>query len=213
MKSERQLTALVWWVALIWALLLVGEGVVPSLSLFKPLETAAGIVILSLAAFDQWLWHWRLFHGWLVDRPDLRGTWRVNISSTWVDPSKAGTETSIEGYLVVKQTYSDLSLRLYTAESESWLRGSEILCNQDDTFDIVAVYMNEPKLEFRNRSPIHQGAFKLSVRGDPPRELQGHYWTDRNTQGSLVASDHRPERFDSFETARAGFRGDVLNPA
>ena len=205
MRNERQLTVLVYWVALAWAATLLVGGTVPTLAFFKPVSTVAGAVVLSLAAFDKWLWHWSILRGILVRRPDLRGTWQVELRSTWIDPASGLETPPIEAYLVVFQTYSTLGMRLFTAESESRLRGSEILVNEDDTFEVVAVYQNEPKLEFRARSPIHQGALKLGVRGSPPTALDGHYWTDRGTQGAMVARRRRAKTFDSFEHARVGF--------
>jgi hypothetical protein len=205
MKNDRQLTALIWYVAVVWAVLLILGGTLLSPSFFKPVSTITGIVLLSLAAFDRWLWRIPFLQGWFVDRPDVRGTWRVILSSSWKSPDTGVAQEPIEGYLVVQQTFSRLSLRLFTRESESWLRGSEILSNDDKRFDIVAVYMNEPRREFRHRSPIHQGAFKLAIQGSPPRGLRGEYWTDRNTQGSIASTERRREVFDSFEAARLAF--------
>lgn len=205
MRNERQLTVLVYWVALVWAATLVVGGTVPTLNFFKPVSTVAGLVVLSLAAFDKWLWHWSILRGIFVRRPDLRGTWQVELKSTWRDPTTGAELLPIEAFLVVSQTFTTLGMRLFTAQSESRLRGAEILANDDDTFDVVAVYQNEPKLEFRARSPIHQGAMKLGVRGSPPTVLDGHYWTDRGTQGSVRMSTRRSEKFASFEQAKAGF--------
>ena len=205
MRNERQLTVLVYWVAIVWAAASLVGGTVPTLELFKHVSTVAGVVVLSLAAFDKWLWHWPMLRGLLVRRPDLRGTWQVELRSAWRDPATGVETPPIEAYLVVSQTYSTLGMRLFTAESESRLRGAEILANEDETFDGVAVYQNEPKLEFRARSPIHQGALKLCIRGSPPTSLEGHYWTDRGTQGSMSMSKRRPKKFDSFEHAKAAF--------
>jgi hypothetical protein len=202
MRNERQLTVLVWWVALAWAATLVVGGTMPTLTFFKPVSTVSGVVVLSLAAFDRWLWHWPLLRGWFVKRPDLRGTWEVDLRSEWIDPLTGSQVPPIEAYLVVSQTYSTLGMRLFTLQSESRLRGAEILCNDDDSFDVVAVYQNEPKLEFRLRSPIHQGALKLSVREAPTLTLDGHYWTDRGTQGSIRTVKRILKGSDSFEGAK-----------
>jgi hypothetical protein len=212
MRNERQLTVLVWWVALAWAGTLLASGTVPTLGFFKPISTVAGLVVLSLAAFDRWVWHWAVLRQWLVKRPDLRGTWLAELRSNWQNPETGGAVAPIDAYLVISQTYSTLGMRLLTAQSESRLRGAEILCNDDDTFDVVAVYHNEPKLEFRPQSPIHQGALKLSVRGIPPSILDGHYWTDRATQGSITASRRKPIKFSSFEEAQSAFAHSAGRP-
>ena len=64
-----------------------------------------------------------------MKRPVIDGTWKVQLRSNWKDPIAAGaTVAPIEGYMVVRQTFSTLSMRLLTAESHSELVGTEIVC-------------------------------------------------------------------------------------
>ncbi len=207
MRNERQLTAIIWWTAIVWAAVLLLQGTSIQVAFFKPVSVVAGAVVLSLGGFDRWLWHWRLFAGWLVKRPDLRGTWEVELRSSWINPETGAAIAPIVGFLVISQTYSGLGIRLLTAESESRLRGAEILSNDDGTFDVVAVYQNEPKIAFRSRSQIHQGALKLSARGLPVNALDGHYWTDRNTNGGIATTRRLAKAVTSFEDAKVAFLG------
>ncbi len=98
---------------------------------------------LSLAAFDKWLWHWSVPRGVLVNRTDLRGTWHVELRSTWRELGTGLEMPPIEGYPVVSRMYPTLGMRIFTAQSESLLRGAEIFANDDDTVGVVAVYHNE----------------------------------------------------------------------
>lgn len=188
-----------------WAAVLLAQRTSVGVSFFEPVSLVAALVVFSLGIFDRWAWHWPIFRGWLVKRPDLRGTWEAELQSSWKDPQTALPIPPIAAFMVIHQTFSDLGIRLYTKESESRLRGAEILCNDDGTFDIVAVYQNEPYIAFRARSPIHQGALKLSVRGEHASSLDGHYWTDRGTQGSLVTQQRFARTVTSFEDGKRSF--------
>ncbi|MGY3568714.1 hypothetical protein [Vibrio paucivorans] len=47
------------------------------------------------------LWSWKIFKGWYVKRPDLRGTWKVELKSNWVNPETGEKAAPIYGYAVV----------------------------------------------------------------------------------------------------------------
>lgn len=203
--TDKQVTALVWYVAVVWASLLLVAGATLPDGFFKPTSQVAAAVVLALFAFDRWLWKWGLLRGWFVKRPHLGGTWRVELKSNWVDPSSGARPGTVNGFLVIRQTYSRLSMRLFTAESTSRLRGAEIVADTDDLYEVGAVYVNEPKFSVRGKSPIHSGALVLSVRGSPPNLLEGHYWTDRNTNGEFRATERRNRTFDTYEDANTAF--------
>ena len=65
--------------------------------------------------------------------------------------------------MVVRQTFSTLSMRLMTEESSSELVGTEIICSADGLYCISGVYRNEPRFQVRDRSEMHYGAVWLKV--------------------------------------------------
>jgi SMODS-associating 2TM, beta-strand rich effector domain len=185
MLQRVHLSVILIFAAAIWGVMLVIEGVAVSGKWFRPFSTVVGVVLLLLVAFDLWAWRWRMLHGWFVPRPDVRGTWRVELRSEWKNPETGQTIAPIAAYMVVRQTFSTLSVRMLTEESLSELVAAEISKATDGTYRIAAVYRNEPALSVRHRSPIHYGALVLDVQGDPVVSLAGHYWTDRNTRGEI----------------------------
>ena len=201
MLSQIQLSAVVFIAAVIWGILLVIDGVAVSLTWLRPLSTVSGALVLVLGAFDWWLWQLPILHGWFVKRPNLNGTWSGVIRSNWVDPSTGKTTDPIESYMVIRQTFSSLSLRLLTQESFSELLGAEILRNSDDGFRVSGIYRSEPRQAVRYKSPIHHGAFLIQVVGTPATGFKGHYWTDRNTAGEMEFVDHRSQLVVDFESA------------
>ncbi|WP_353207359.1 hypothetical protein [Sphingorhabdus sp.] len=204
MLSRIHLSAILLLAAGIWGLMLVIEGVAISGTWFRPFSTVVGVLLLLLVGFDLWAWRLRFLQGWFVPRPDIRGTWRVELKSNWKDPAtNSASPRPICAYLVVRQTYSTLSIRMITLESTSELVSAEIRRAGDGLYKVAGVYRNEPRLSVRDISPIHYGAIVLDVQGDPVKSLTGHYWTDRNTRGELGSVSHHPAMASSFDDAQS----------
>jgi hypothetical protein len=189
----------------LWGLMLLSQGVTVSAIMLRPFSAVVGALVLLLLAFDLWAWRLRLLQGWFVPRPDVRGTWRVELQSDWKKPETGEVAAPIVGFLVIRQTFSMISVRLLTAESSSELVGAEIAKAADGTYRISGIYRNEPKLSVRDRSPIHYGALLLDVEGEPVERLAGHYWTDRDTRGQIVSTAHRRDVLANFESASKAF--------
>ena len=204
MISRLHLSTIVVIVIAIWALMLVIEGVSVRVSWLRPLSPVIGLVLLLLLAFDRWLWRIRVLHGWFVKRPILFGLWKIELRSEWNAPATSNRLGAIDAYLVVRQTYSHLSLRLLTKESSSETLVAEIVEAADGMFRIYAVYRNEPRPEFRERSPIHYGALLIEFERDS-RRLDGNYWTDRNSRGQFTATSHLNKVCSSYHEAESAF--------
>lgn len=157
--------------------------------------------------FNKYLWSWKMFNGWYVKRPDLRGTWKVELKSSWIDPETGKSIDAINGYAVIRQSLTFLSVRLLTKESRSVLVAHSIDQQEDDDlFKLVGVYRNEPKIELQGvSSEMHHGSFALEVHGLPVYELEGHYWTDRATKGGMKLFDREKKLYDSYGHANREF--------
>lgn len=201
--SDTQLKALLAFAFLVWGISLAASGQQVSPAFFRPFSTVAGVVAVGLGLFDRWLWHWRIWRGWLVKRPDLRGTWRVELRPEPDGQRRAAGGQTLEAYMVIRQTFSSLTMRLATEESSSESVGGEIRRSEDGLYRVAGVYRNEPRLGIRDRSAIHHGALLLDVRGEPAESLDGHYWTDRLSRGEIRLTQRTVEAFDTFEAARA----------
>lgn len=203
MLSRLYLSAILLVAAALWGGMLILEGVVVSGVWLRPFSTVVGVLLLLLVAFDLWAWRLRFLHGWFVLRPDIRGTWRVELRSEWKDPATGKPVGPIVAYLVVRQTFSTLSLRMLTGESASEQVAGEISKASDGTYRLAAVYRNEPKLSVRDRSQIHYGAIVLDLQGDPVHELAGAYWTDRNSRGEVKTLARHDSVVASFQEGQA----------
>jgi hypothetical protein len=207
MTAERYIKAIIYGVVLAWTVVLYANHETMHSTWLRPLSTVMTVVLYAVMAFDLWLWKIPLLHGWFVRRPVIDGTWGVEMRSNWKNPATGKVPGPVEGYMVIRQTFSTLSLRLLTEESSSELVGTEIVCSSDGLYCVSGVYRNEPRFQVRDRSEIHYGAVWLRIIDEPEKKLMGHYWTDRETAGEIELGNRQKKRFQTFQSARASGPG------
>jgi len=204
MLSRLHISSFIGLTIAVWLLALWVQGMpVLSADFLKPFGIVVGAIVLVVTVFNKYLWSLRIFRGWYVKRPDLRGTWKVELKSSWINPETGKIIDPIYGYAVIRQSLTSISFRLITKESKSVLIAHSIDQQEDeDLFKLVGVYRNEPKIELQGiRSEIHHGSFALEIHGSPVYELQGHYWTDRGTKGGMKLSGRVLKLYDTYEQA------------
>lgn len=206
MLNRTHITLIILLAALVWWGTLAALGVPVSSAYLKPFAITVSVLTALCVLFDKWLWRWRIFKGWLVKRPVLNGTWEVQLHSSWVGPGMPEADP-IHAIMVVRQTYSLMNVRLFTKESSSFLIAHKLVLQDDGVFQLAAVYQNTPDIHLRGtRSEIHFGALLLEVKGDPPKALDGHYWTDRGTKGSLKLKNWRKKLATNFEDGQGMYK-------
>ncbi len=203
MMTQTAVYALVAFIALLWTRL---GGQTISVALLGPLSTLGSLVIIGLFLFDQLLW--KVVPRRVVGRPVIEGTWRVALKSNWLDRPTGEAISPIDGFLVIRQTFSKVEVRLLTAESTSRQVSAHFARLDDDQYCLCAVYRNEPRRELRDRSAIHFGALVLRLPSHGSDVLSGEYWTDRQPQqtgGELRASGRISRRFTDYASAETAF--------
>src|ERR1700719_2306235 len=116
MTAQRYVKAIIYAAVLIWTVILYLNHEAITSAWLKHLSTVITILLYAVIAFDLWLWKLPFLHDWFVKRPVIDGTWKVEIRSNYQDPDTEKTIAPHEGYMVVRQTLSTLSMRLLTAE-------------------------------------------------------------------------------------------------
>lgn len=152
----------------------------------KKLPDVVMIYVFISLFFTKWAWKWKIFRGWLVPLPNLQGTWKGYLDSTWIDPSTGLRASPKKIVLVIRQTFSTLSCVTFTEESDTFSTTAQI--NQDDesgVFRLSYNYTNRPRSSVRDRSEIHDGAAILKIISEPKKKLKGEYWTSRKTTGDI----------------------------
>lgn len=199
--SRTQISAFLGLSVAFWIVMLWWRNVPLSMEMLGPFGAVVGAVSAVLLIFEKWAWHWPIFRGWLVQRPFVAGTWTVELKSDWINPETGQGVPPINCFMAVRQTWSTLSLRLLTAESRSETVSAGIECCRDGTFEISCAYRNKPRSEYRHKSEVHYGAMLLVADGAKPNRLEGDYWTDRKTTGSLVLTGRRSGVWTTYEEA------------
>lgn len=191
MKLERlHVTAFVVLAAAIWLTVLLLQGTPVEWVHAQPFSIVVSALVGVGALLEFVLWRQAWLHGWFVSRPDLRGTWRVELQSSYVRPDTEERVPMIVCYMGVKQTLSKLQMHLMTPESESWFLADHVrLSPSGHGFQVIGVYTNEPNVHLRDEriSEMHQGAIIVETHGPSlrPTTLTAKYWTDRKTTGTM----------------------------
>jgi len=199
-KDEAAIWVIIILVVGLWLLVLRIHDTELGLSMkaFQVLPEVVTLFALCYVIFTKWGWRLPVFQGWLVPYPDLQGTWKGEIKSTWINPETQKPLDPIPMLLVIRQTFDSINCIMLTAEMNS-KSVSAIVKDDDGLKKLSYTYVSEPHLDVRHRSPIHNGAIALKVVGNPQRLLEGDYWTDRKTTGAVEAqfvSRKLAERFD-----------------
>jgi hypothetical protein len=208
MPTQKAYTAALLALAVVtWASLLLIRGTPITWELLWPFGTVLTVLTTAATVFDRFAWRWPGVRT-VVQRPDLSGTWQVTLQSEWINPTTGAGVPPITAYMTVRQTFTRLSVRLMTSESASWLVAHSIFDADAGVYHLATVYMNQPRLELRGiRSEIHYGAFLVKILGTPATSMEGHYWTDRQTRGTMVLTNRQRRVYESFQEARDAVSG------
>lgn len=206
MLTRLQISVALAVATLAWGLVLWVQGTPLTWQHLAPFTTVVTVLVLVGLLMEHWLWRQRWLQGWLFDRPDLRGTWKVTIHSTWVNPETQQPVPPITAYAGVVQTLSKLQIHLMTPESESCLLAHAIEATAcGNRFKISVVYANTPGVELRGvRSERHVGAATISTHGPQylPDTLTAEYWTDRKSVGRMTFEGRTPTVYSRFDDAQ-----------
>ena len=101
MNTQRAIHLLIYIVVIVWAVLLHIDHQTVHSALLKPLSDVTTAVLTLAMVFDLWIWRWPIFRGWLVKRPIIDGTWKVEMVSDWKNPETgeaAGIDQRLHGH-------------------------------------------------------------------------------------------------------------------
>lgn len=189
----------------IWVVLIYAPKQTLSLDTeaFKKLPDVVTIFVLLRLGFTNIAWRWPIFRGWLVPYPDLQGTWKGTLQTTWKDPKTKKVPPPIPMILVITQSFDTISCVMHTQESDSFSTAAAFHRDDGDgTITLSYIYTNRPEVTIRGRSVIHDGAARLKVISKPKRELRGEYWTNRGTKGSISLKFYSEEQLEKFPDKR-----------
>ena len=146
------------------------------------ISTTISINIIFWMVFIKWLWKLKIFYPWLVQVPNLSGEWEGTIKSNW----NKGKVDPIPMEIFIDQTFLNVQIRIKTGESRSFSIGASFDIDKDrGQQQLFYSYLNTPKAGVRDRSEIHYGSTLLVFDGFDVNEMEGEYWTSRETTGEI----------------------------
>lgn len=185
----------------IWSavLLITNTPLTINVEALKKLPDVVMIYAVLLFVFTKWIWRMRFLQGWLVPFPDLEGTWEGTLQTTWIDPKTKKSPAPIPLILVIRQSFDLISCVMYTKESSSHSTAASFMKEDDSGIKrLTYVYSNRPDASIRERSAVHDGAAILTIASKPKKKLEGEYWTNRKTTGSINLTFKSKELFEGF---------------
>jgi len=163
------------------------------------LPKVISIDLFLYALFSAYFWRLLIFKDWLVPFPNLNGTWKGFIYSTWKDPITGQRPSPIPAILTIKQSFLNISCVMRTKEMTSSSITSGYMINKDIQLNrLFYTYASEPIQTVRERSPIHYGTIHFDIIKNPKNKLEGGYWTDRKTTGEIKMTFWKTEKLDCF---------------
>lgn len=158
------------------------------------LGIVASVLVAAIAVFNRWLWRIPGVVGLLKTGPVLRGTWKGELLSAYDNRRRTV-------YLAVRQSFTEIEVRVMTEESTSETSSSQLLHQPEDLAILEYIYSNTPRPIVRHRSDIHYGTARVEGTGQRPTRLQGSYWTDRGTIGEIELFAHTGKILQTFAGA------------
>ena len=178
----------------VWLILSFCTGAYPHIE--KMVRLISAVVATDLIAwwiFARWLWRWRIFRNWLVLFPDLNGTWKGHLTSSY--PTASETSKTIPVTLTIKQTLLSIKCTQRSSESASYSYGETFQIDNDSGIRrLVYCYSNSPKARVFHRSQPHDGTASLEINESQMRTLEGRYWTSRATIGDIKLKFYKADR-------------------
>jgi hypothetical protein len=175
-------------------------------------SAAVFVATAGLATWDLLLWRYVPFQ--LIKRVprNLRGTWQGTLTTQWEDPSSGTAPEPKPVYLVIRQTFTSVSVTMFTDESRSHSSLGRVWSIDDQT-KLDYMYLNRPDNSLEDKSRIHHGSTSLYVSGRPAVRLRGHYWTDRNSKGELDLGKRVKQFAEDIDSAQILFKGSQQDKA
>jgi len=169
------------------------------INVIKLLPKVVSADLALIAVFSAFLWKCKLFKNWLVPFPNLNGTWKGYIQTTWIDSKTNQRPDPIPAILTIKQSFFNISCVMRTAEMNSYSIISDFVLDKDNQIKrLFYSYDSNPLQTVKERSPQHCGTMSFDIIEKPELKLHGEYWTGRKTTGHIEMSYWKKERLDYY---------------
>ena len=184
--------------AIVSSVIVVASGGSVSLNLAKAVASASSVVILALLAFDHILWRLQGFRH-LHSRPVLHGTWKTELHTSY----EGRKDEVINCYLVIDQTFSRICARMLFDRSRSGSMNGDIV-RENGRCVLYYVFRSHKNALEPATNPTSRGAADLTIATTPSLQLEGDYWMEVGTKGTMRTIGYTTTRYDTYTGASQG---------
>jgi len=178
---------------IIFCILFLVSGVdfnnISLIAVFRSISSATLLTLFFHVAFKKWIWkcHWiPLLNPVIVLVPNLHGTWKGTLQSSWIDAANGKQAPPTEITAFIRQSFISLSVEIHTSKmvSKSYIAG--IKTDGDTaTQELCYSYSSKANADTLENNPWHEGTAKLEILSRSNLKLKGNYWTLRKTIGTI----------------------------
>lgn len=154
--------------------------------ILRKVSSSTMLVLLFHYCFENYLWRCKWLRPLIVKVPNLHGTWKGNLQSSWIDPETGNALAPIDITVYIKQSFSSISVEIHTDKmiSTSYIAGFRT-DSETGLQELCYTYSSKAHLATRENNPWHDGTTKLTIYEGQSICLTGEYWTARKTIGTL----------------------------
>ncbi|WP_370398556.1 hypothetical protein [Tenacibaculum dicentrarchi] len=168
-------------------------------NVLKLISQIVTIITLIIGIFVKYLWKYKIFKSWLVPFPNLNGTWKGYIHTTWIDPKTNQRPSPIPVILTIEQSFSHISCVMRTSEMSSVSIVSDFHLDKENQIKkLYYSYDSNPLQTVKERSPQHCGTMAFNIVENSKFSLNGEYWTGRKTTGEIKVEFWKKDKLDYF---------------
>jgi hypothetical protein len=170
-----------------------GHGV--DIPYIKASVTASSVIVVIAFVYDAWAWRWPVLRN-LTRRPMLHGTWKAELETSFATRA----HETIDAYIVVRQTFSRISVSMLFDHSRSKSMSGDLLF-EDGLCTLYYLFRTEADTLHRDGNPPARGGAALAIGRSPNLHLEGDYWTERDTRGHVRTVGRTTRIYDTFAAA------------
>jgi hypothetical protein len=131
------------------------------------------VALILMKIYEHWLWQYNP----LEKIPNINGEYAGNIEYNY-----NGNSDKKETTITIKQSLFSTNVKITTNEITSNTITSSIVLENNE-YVLYYTYITNPKNKYSKENPIQYGTCRIIVKSKT--ELQGIYWTTRQTIGDI----------------------------
>lgn len=132
-------------------------------------------------------------------RPNLNGTWYGQLDSDWVDKNGKDIDPK-DFFIVIRQSFLRIHFTTFTDNYVGVSYSETFHLNKERGVKNI-VYMYRKDTSQENDEILQEGATELRLIEAETRKLEGKYWSNTKTNGTIKVHFISESHVDSFEEA------------